>query len=207
MNCNLIKLGITGGIGSGKSFFSNLLRAKGVPVFDSDSEAKKLMVSDESIIFALKALLCDGVYVDGKINKPMLASYIFSSSDNAEKINSIVHPCVKKAFLAWADECFRSGHNIVAIESAILFESGFNDIVDKVVMVHAPFEVRVSRVMERDKTSKEKVMERIKSQMDDERKLSLSDFVIENDGVKSLEEQTDMLFSGLGRIKDNQYLV
>lgn len=203
MNCGLIKLGITGGIGSGKSFFSNLLRAKGVPVFDSDSEAKKLMVSDESIIFALKALLGDEVYVDGKINKPMLASYIFSSSDNAEKINSIVHPCVKKVFLAWADECFRSGHSIVAIESAILFESGFNDIVDKVVMVHAPFEVRVSRVMERDNTSKEKVMERIKSQMDDERKLSLSDFVIENDGVKSLEEQTDMLFSGLGRIKDN----
>ena len=203
MNCSLIKLGITGGIGSGKSFFSNLLRAKGVPVFDSDSEAKKLMVSDESIIFALKALLGDEVYVDGKINKPMLASYIFSSSDNAEKINSIVHPCVNKAFLAWADECFRSGHSIVAIESAILFESGFNDIVDKVVMVHAPFEVRVSRVMERDNTSKEKVMERIKSQMDDERKLSLSDFVIENDGVRSLEEQTDMLFSGFGRIKDN----
>ena len=203
MKCSLIKLGITGGIGSGKSFFSNLLRAKGVPVFDSDSEAKKLMVSDESIIFALKALLGEEVYVDGKINKPMLASYIFSSSDNAEKINSRVHPCVKKAFLAWADECFRSGHSIVAIESAILFESGFNDIVDKVVMVHAPFEVRVSRVMERDNTSKEKVMERIKSQMDDERKLSLSDFVIETDGVRSLEEQTDMLFSGFGRIKDN----
>lgn len=203
MNCCFIKLGITGGIGSGKSFFSNLLRVKGVPVFDSDSEAKKLMLSDKSIIFALKALLGDGVYVDGKINKPMLASYIFSSSDNAAKINSIVHPCVKKAFLTWADECFHSGHGIVAIESAILFESGFNDIVDKVVMVHAPFEVRVSRVMERDNTSKEKVVERIKSQMDDEQKLSLSDFVIENDGVKSLEEQTDMLFSCLGHIKDN----
>lgn len=197
MSGRLIKLGITGGIGSGKSFFSGALRAKGVPVFDSDAEAKKLMVSDEGIILALKSLLGDDVYVNGEINKPLLASYIFELPQNAEKVNSIVHPCVKKAFLSWADECFHSGHGIVAIESAILFESGFDDIVDKVVMVHAPLDTRISRVMKRDNTTEAKVLERINSQMDDDDKMSRSDFVIENDGIKPLDEQIDVLFSRL----------
>lgn len=207
MNGRFIKLGITGGIGCGKSFFSRILGARGIPVFDSDSEAKRLMVSDESVICALKSLLGDDVYIDGGINKPLLASYIFGSPQNADKVNSIVHPCVRKAFLDWADDCFHAGHVIVAIESAILFESGFNNIVDKVVMVHAPLDVRISRVMERDNTSKEKVLERIKSQMSDDEKISRSDYLIENDGVKSLDEQIDMLFSRLRCIKDNQYLV
>lgn len=197
MSGRLIKLGITGGIGSGKSFFSGALRAKGVPVFDSDAEAKKLMVSDEGIILALKSLLGDDVYVNGEINKPLLASYIFGLPQNAEKVNSIVHPCVKKAFLSWADECFHSGHGIVAIESAILFESGFDDIVDKVVMVHAPLDTRISRVMKRDNTTEAKILERINSQMDDDDKMSRSDFVIENDGIKPLDEQIDVLFSRL----------
>ena len=198
MNYCLIKLGITGGIGSGKSFFSNLLLAKGVPVFDSDSEAKKLMVSDESIIFALKALLGDEVYVDGKLNKPMLASYIFSSSDNAEKINSIVHPCVKKAFLAWADECFHSGHSIVAIESAILFESGFDDVVDCVVDVYAPADVRLARAVKRDSSTSEAVSKRMASQMDDEEKKRLADYCIVNDGIEDVDTQIEKLIALLG---------
>lgn len=196
-NNAFIRLGITGGIGSGKSFFSSSLRECGVPVFDSDSEAKKLMVADPVIVSSLKSLLGDEVYIDGKLNKQLLAGYIFSSPDNAHKVNAIVHPCVKQAFLSWADEHFKKGSRVVAIESAILFESGFDDIVDKIVIVHAPLEVRISRVMKRDNVTRDKVIERINSQMSDDEKISKSDFVVENDGLVSLNEQIDRLFSVL----------
>ena len=192
-----VTLGITGGIGSGKSYFSSSLRLRGLPVYDSDSEAKKLMLEDENIVSSLKELLGDQVYISGNLNKQLLASYVFSSPENALKVNSIVHPRVKKAFLEWADECFSMGHNIVAIESAILFEAGFNDIVDKVVMIHAPLDIRISRVMARDNTSKDKVMERIKLQMPDDQKMLKSDFVIENDGLVPLDDQIDKLISEL----------
>lgn len=202
MNDLKVKIGITGGIGSGKSFLSAALRRRGIPVFDSDDEARKLMLSDEGIINSLKTLFGENVYIDGKLNKPLLVSYIFGSQKNASKVNSIVHPCVRRAFLSWADECFSSGYNIVGIESAILFEAGLNDIVDKVVMVHAPLETRISRVMNRDKTSREKVLDRIKSQMDDSKKMAISDYIIENDGIGSVDEQIDNLISGLMAIKD-----
>ena len=193
----MVKIGITGGIGSGKSFLSSMLKERGIPVFDSDTEAKKLMLTDVFIISSLKSLLGEDVYTGGKLNKPLLASYIFSSADNAAKINSIVHPRVKKAFLSWADERFSGGDRVVAIESAILFESGFSDVVDKIVTVVAPIDVRVSRVMSRDSTTRDKVMERINSQMGDDEKISKSDFIIENDGRKPLNEQIDVMLSVL----------
>ena len=196
-NNRLIKIGVTGGIGSGKSFLSSMLKERGIPVFDSDTEAKKLMLTDVFIISSLKSLLGEDVYTGGKLNKPLLASYIFSSADNAAKINSIVHPRVKKAFLSWADERFSGGDRVVAIESAILFESGFSDVVDKIVTVVAPIDVRVSRVMSRDSTTRDKVIERINSQMGDDEKISKSDFIIENDGRKPLNEQIDVMLSVL----------
>ena len=192
---SVIKIGITGGIGSGKSFFSSRLKEYGIPVFDSDSEAKKLMLVSPFIVSSLKSLLGDNVYIDGKLNKSLIADYIFSSPTNAHKINSIVHPCVKKEFLSWVNEHFNSGDRIVAIESAILFESGFDDIVDKVVTVYAPLELRISRVMKRDHTSREKVLERINSQMSDDERNQRADFVIENDGLTPLDEQIERLFS------------
>ncbi len=192
---SVIKIGITGGIGSGKSFFSSRLKEYGIPVFDSDSEAKKLMLVSPFIVSSLKSLLGDNVYIDGKLNKSLIADYIFSSPTNAHKINSIVHPCVKKEFLSWVNEHFNSGDRIVAIESAILLESGFDDIVDKVVTVHAPLELRISRVMKRDHTSREKVLERINSQMSDDERNQRADFVIENDGLTPLDEQIERLFS------------
>ena len=192
---SVIKIGITGGIGSGKSFFSSRLKEYGIPVFDSDSEAKKLMLVSPFIVSSLKSLLGDNVYIDGKLNKSLIADYIFSSPTNAHKINSIVHPCVKKEFLSWVNEHFNSGDRIVAIESAILLESGFDDIVDKVVTVHAPLELRIYRVMKRDHTSREKVLERINSQMRDDERNQRADFVIENDGFTPLDEQIERLFS------------
>lgn len=192
-----IKLGITGGIGGGKSFFSAKLKLRGIPVFDSDSEAKLLMLSDKHIISSLIDLLGENVYLNGAINKQILASFIFASQDNASKVNNIVHPCVKTAFINWADEKFSNGHKVVAIESAILFESGFYNLVDKIVMVSAPLDVRIKRVMERDNTSREKVIERINLQMHDDKKKAMSDFIIENDGIASIDKQIDDLISEL----------
>lgn len=192
-----VKLGVTGGIGSGKSYVSSSLRLRGIPVFDSDSEAKKLMLEDRVIVSSLKDLLGNDVYIAGNLNKPLLASYIFSSPENALKVNSIVHPRVKQTFLKWADECFMRGCNVVAIESAILFEAGFDDIVDRVVMINAPLEIRISRVMLRDNVTRDKVMERINSQMPDEEKMLKSDFIIMNDGIMPLDVQIDKLISSL----------
>lgn len=195
MKSNIIKIGITGGIGSGKSYISELMRKKGIPVFDSDSEAKSLMIRDHKIISSLKALLGEDAYINGEINKPLMISYIFSSPENTEKINSIVHPRVKEEFISWSEEKNNEEYNIVAIESAILFESGFDSIVDKIITVHAPLETRISRVIKRDNTTREKILDRIKSQIDESLKLEKSDFIIENDGEKSPEAQIDAIIS------------
>lgn len=140
----MIKLGITGGIGSGKSYVARMLSQKGFAVYDTDSEAKRLMISDTDIRRELIELLTRGVFWR-KLNKPLLANYLFATEDNAARMNSIVHPCVKRDFLRWA--AARSNDELVVLESAILYESGFEDVVDYVVTVYAPLEIRISRAM------------------------------------------------------------
>ncbi|HJD11636.1 MAG TPA: dephospho-CoA kinase [Candidatus Phocaeicola caecigallinarum] len=200
----MVKIGITGGIGSGKSYVSRLLTEHyGIPVYNTDSEAKRLMLSDEGIRRRLTALLGKEVYKsDGTLNKPLLANYLFADSCHAGQINAIVHPQVKADFLKWAD--LQTGCEIVALESAILFESGFDNIVDKVVMVYAPVELRIRRVMLRDSTTEEKIRQRIVAQMDDKAKQDRSDFIIFNDGSRPLNLQLDDLQETLEKmIKGN----
>lgn len=200
----MVKIGITGGIGSGKSYVSRLLTEHyGIPVYNTDSEAKRLMLSDEGIRRRLTALLGKEVYKsDGTLNKPLLANYLFADSCHAGQINAIVHPQVKADFLKWAD--LQTGCEVVALESAILFESGFDNIVDKVVMVYAPVELRIRRVMLRDSTTEEKIRQRIVAQMDDKAKQDRSDFIIFNDGSRPLNLQLDDLQETLEKmIKGN----
>lgn len=200
----MVKIGITGGIGSGKSYVSRLLAEHyGIPVYNTDSEAKRLMLSDEGIRRRLTALLGKEVYKsDGTLNKPLLANYLFADSCHAGQINAIVHPQVKADFLKWAD--LQTGCEIVALESAILLESGFDNIVDKVVMVYAPVELRIRRVMLRDSTTEEKIRQRIVAQMDDKAKQDRSDFIIFNDGSRPLNLQLDDLQETLEKmIKGN----
>ena len=175
----------------------------GIPVYNTDSEAKRLMLSDEGIRRRLTALLGKEVYKsDGTLNKPLLANYLFADSCHAGQINAIVHPQVKADFLKWAD--LQTGCEIVALESAILFESGFDNIVDKVVMVYAPVELRIRRVMLRDSTTEEKIRQRIVAQMDDKAKQDRSDFIIFNDGSRPLNLQLDDLQETLEKmIKGN----
>ena len=132
----MIKIAVTGGIGSGKSYISHLLENMHIPVYNADNEAKRLTVSDAGIRGELIALLGEEVYKDGLLNKPLLASYLFSDPAHVLQINSIIHPRVRKDFTVWVER--QEKCEIVGMESAILYEAGFQDTVDAVIMVYAP---------------------------------------------------------------------
>ena len=190
-----VRIGITGGIGSGKSIVSRLLGLMGIPVYISDTDTKRLMLSDGQIRDGLVALLGPSVYAGGGLNKPLLASYLFGDKEHAGRVNGIVHPRVRDDFRRWVQ-----GHAacpLVGIESAILLEAGFRTEVDCVVMVYAPREVRIRRSMERDASSREQVEQRVSNQMDDEEKRRQADFVILNDGETPLIPQVLKLIVSL----------
>lgn len=196
---NRIKLGITGGIGSGKSVVSRLLEVMGIPVYQTDDAAKRLMSDDLRIRAELTALLGDGAYQDDGLNKPLLASYIFGHPDHARQVNGIVHPRVRQDFRQWAQTQAQGGHSLVGMESALIYEAGFQTEVDAVVMVYAPREVRIARAMRRDGASREAVKQRVDSQLDDEEKRLRADFVLVNDDETPLIPQVLDLISSLSR--------
>lgn len=179
-----MRTGITGGIGSGKSFVCRLLAAQGISVYDCDSHAKRLMVESAEIRRRLTDLIGPETYVcvEGTfaLNKAVIARFLLSSPDNARAIEAIVHPAV-------IDDYLRSG--IEWVESAILFESGLNRFVDRVVAVIAPEEVRIARIMERDSISREKALEWIGRQLPQDELASQADHVIVNDGLQPLLPQ------------------
>ena len=177
----MIVLGITGGIGSGKSYISSLLREKmNVSVYDCDAEAKRLICEDYAVRQKLSELVGVNIYEDGKLQKQMLADFLFASQENAQMMNSVVHPAVKKDFQQWV----RQQHDeVVAMESAILYESGFDGTVDKVLFVSAPLELRIQRVMHRDGCTRHQVEARINMQQSEAQR-GKADYVIENDDAK-----------------------
>lgn len=189
----VIRVGITGGIGSGKSVVSRLLEVMGIPVYIADVESKNLTNTDPFIRKELCALLGEEVFEGGRLNKELLASYLFGHPDHARQINRIIHPQVKDDFRRWI--AGRSLSPIVGMESAILIESGFAAEVDVVVMVYAPLELRIQRAIRRDSSSYELVMKRIQSQMNDEEKRKQAGFVIVNDGETPLIPQVLELVS------------
>lgn len=173
--------GLTGGIGSGKSYVAEVLRVLGVPVFDSDQNAKKLYLEDNSLRSKLIKIYSEEIYFkDGSLNKKLLADIIFSNETERLRVNNMVHPRLRKKFLSWVDDCKLKGFPIVAIESAIMFEGGLNEIVDFVVAVWAPNYVRIRRVMKRDHISKNDVIKRLKKQMPQKEVLNLSKYVVSN---------------------------
>lgn len=192
-----IKIGITGGIGSGKSVVSRLLGVMNIPIYISDEEAKSLTVVHPLIRQELGALLGDEIYQGGELNKSLLASYLFGHPDHARVVNGIIHPRVKEHFRSWVSA--HKAYSIIGMESAILYESGFAGEVDVVVMVYAPLEIRIARAMKRDGVSRELVTKRIDSQMSDEVKRSQADFTIVNDGERPLIPQVLELISFLSK--------
>lgn len=198
----VIKIGITGGIGSGKSVVSRLLEIMGIPVYVSDTEAKRITQTDEVIRRKLCALVGQEVFQGGELNRSMLATYMFGHPEHIKEVNGIIHPRVKNDFRQWAAQF--ENEQLVGMESAILIESGFREEVDFLVMVYAPLEVRVERAIGRDCSTKELVMKRIEAQMSDETKRNHADFVIVNDDETPIIPQVLKLISLVS--KNNHYL-
>ncbi len=183
-------LGVTGGIGSGKSYVCRMLEERGVPVFYTDDEAKAEMRTNADIHRELRALLGPGVIdPSGKPVKAVLSQYICQSNDNAQRVNAIVHPRVKERALRWLSSL--SNCHFAAVECALLFESGFNSLCHKTLTVSAPLQTRIDRICRRDSISPDKAREWIDLQMPQEEKERLSDYVICNDGESDLKPQVD----------------
>ena len=173
------KIGITGGIGSGKSVVSRILTTMGYPVYDSDSWAKRLMNNHPDIRQALTDRFGPDTYISGNLNRPYLAQQIFNNKENLTFVNSIVHPIVCNHFLQWAES---QPTELVFIESAILFSSGLDKFVDKVIYVDAPHEIRLQRAMNRDHASAEAISARINNQLHDNQYAHThSNYIIQND--------------------------
>ena len=196
----MISIAITGGIGSGKSYVSNLLEERGIPIYNADNESKRLTVCDEEIRKGLVALVGEQVYFDdGTLNKSLLAAYLFASSEHATKVNAIIHPRVKADFRRWLEE--HTDCEIVGLESAILYESGFDDVVDAVVAVYAPESLRLERAMKRDGATEAQLRARMSAQMNEEEKRNKADYVVLNDGSACLQKQLDALIYQIKRGK------
>ena len=184
-------IGVTGGIGSGKSVVASLLRLMEVPVYDCDSRAKQLMGESSTLREALVEAVGAEVYdADGKLDRRYLASYMFGHAERVAMVNGIVHPAVRADFRLWAQQL---GKEVVAVESAILYEAGMEADVDAVWLVHAPQEVRLQRAAQRDASSEEAIRNRMQSQRSEQEYLSRADKVVHNDGHHSLIEQVGRL--------------
>ena len=170
-------IGLTGGIGSGKTTVANHFIGAGIPVYIADDEARKIMQSPE-IHREIEKIFGSVIFKNEVLNRQKLAEIVFSNSDKLKQLNAIIHPAVKKHFGNWILNYKNSP--FVIYETAILFEGGSYKDCDKIITVTAPFETRIERVIQRDKTSRENVLKRIKMQLTDDQRLGKSDFVIEN---------------------------
>ena len=182
----MLKVGITGGIGSGKSTVCQVFETLGIPVFYADDAARHRTNTEPSIIAAMKALFGDDVYVDGELNREKVAAAAFNNRGVLEQMNEIIHP----ATIAYGQKWMKQQTTPYAIkEAAIFFESGSNKDMDVMIGVSAPLELRINRAMARDNIGREKVLERIARQMDEDEKMKLCDHIIINDGITAIIPQ------------------
>ena len=172
-------IGITGGIGGGKSMFSRCLMRHGEMVYDADMEAKILQNCDDALKIQLKTAFGDDIYTSAGLDRGKLARIVFSDPEKLRLVNSIVHPAVIEDFKKWITR--NSHRKFLFMESAILFESKLNHLMNKIVVVTAPQEVRIERVMRRDCVDRESVIARMKNQMQEEEKIKLADWTFDTD--------------------------
>jgi dephospho-CoA kinase len=186
----MYKVGITGGIGSGKSTVSRILAECGVAVYTSDDRAKELMASSPELCTKIISSFGEEAYVDGALNREYLAKSIFTNPEALATLNSIVHPAVMDDFDRWAEQ--QEG-NYVVLESAILFEAKLDRRVDVVVSVLAPEELRIERAMQRDGASREAIVRRIANQISDDERTERSKYAIVNISLDDLYEDVEQL--------------
>jgi dephospho-CoA kinase len=172
-----LKLGVTGGIGSGKTSVCKVFTILGIPVFSADRIAREIMDRDESIKSKINAIAGTDLYRNGNLDRMMLASLIFNDNKLLGSVNSLIHPLVFENFASWEKNQIAP---YVIMEAAILFESGASKLVDKIATIVAPEEERLNRVTLRNTLTREQVLERMKNQIDDETRIRLSDYVIYN---------------------------
>lgn len=181
------KVGVTGGIGSGKSLVCKIFRCLNVPVFSADDEASILLETDPEIKLALTGFFGKELYLSGKLNKQMLAGLIFSDRKNMDIVKNIIHPAVLERFTEWCTCQAKPAY--VIMEAAIIFETGTDRFLDKVINVSAPEAIRIERVCKRDGVSKEKVIERINNQITENERKEKADINLVNDGKVMLLPQ------------------
>ncbi|RPH32875.1 MAG: dephospho-CoA kinase [Bacteroidales bacterium] len=194
----MINLGVTGGIGSGKSMVCSIISAMGYPVYNADLEARQLVDSDPDLILSIKELFGEDIYTKNQLDRKRVAEVVFSNQNMLEGLNAIVHPAVTKHYKTWVDSHKTRG--LIVKEAAILFESGANIGLEKIVVVTAPLEVRIQRVVKRDGLSEESAMKRMNNQLPQDELVKRGDYIIENDGVKLILPQVVRVINNL--VKD-----
>jgi len=180
------KIGLTGGIGVGKTYLSKIFQQMGIPIFNADEQAKKCMVEDANLKAAVQLAFGESMYLKGVLQKEALAKIVFNNAEALVKLNALVHPIVKQKFEDW---CTKQSASMVIKEAAILFESDAHLGLDAVVCVSAPEELRIERVQKRDGSSVEQIESRMSKQMQQAEKEELADFLIVNNEVQLLLPQ------------------
>lgn len=191
----MLKIGLTGGIGSGKTTVATIFNSFGIPIYNSDVRAKYIMNSNIELIDSIKKLLGEESYIDGQLNRSYISKKVFTTPSLLQQLNKLVHPKVAKDFNEWCSKY--SDEPFVIKEAAILIESKAHLSLDKVIVVNAPTDIRIQRVLKRDNSNLDAVKARINNQITEEERNKYSDFVINNDGEASLILQVKKIIKEL----------
>ena len=192
----MLKVGVTGGIGSGKSTVSRFFSALGVPVYDSDQRAKSLMQYDDSIRSKIKIEFGDNAFHKNELNRSYLAEIVFKNESKLKQLNAIVHPVVKTDFINWLSQ--NSNAKLIIKEAAIMIESGAYKDLDKLIVVNASMNQKIKWIKQRDQLSLEDIENRIQNQLSDEIRNQYADFIIENNSSKrELKQQVLSVYNKL----------
>lgn len=190
----MIQIGVTGGIGSGKTTVCQLLALRGVPVYYADQQAKQLMETSHTLRESIIERFGSESYVGTKPNRPFLAEKVFSDPKALNTLNSLVHPCVSADYKDWRN---KQNSDLCAYEAAILFEHNRQDDFDAVILVVAPLKDRIQRVQHRDGLTKTKILSRMDSQWSEEKKRPLADYIIENTSLNDTRDQVDSVYQSI----------
>ncbi len=190
----MLKIGITGGIGSGKTYICQIIEKMGYQVFYSDIEAKKLMSNNTVLIKKIKKIIGENAYLNGEINKPIIRLFLFKNEQNKEILNEIIHPFVFQEFEQWSK---LKEEEIIFNESALLFETGSYKRFNKIILITAPEEVKVNRLIKRDQLTREEIVKRFQAQLDDTIKKQKADYIIDNNDKELLIPQINKILNEL----------
>ena len=190
-------VGLTGGIGSGKTTVAQMFASHGIPVYNSDDRAKELMISSAELVKGIKSLLGEDAYTDDKLNRGYVARRVFSDKELLQSLNELVHPAVRDDFDNWASD---QDAPYIIQEAAILFENGAYEKFDSMILVTAPRMVRLQRIMQRDNESEDNILARMSHQWDDAKKLPLAHFVIENTDLEKTKTEVRKIHEKLSEL-------